>query len=401
MRERLGEPEDGLRLARGLDRSDERLRRPACCCPVRRELGRGRGRLAARELVGEPGVQLLTLAGKQRRVDRLRQQRVAEAEAAPRLVGDEDAVLDGRAQRLAHVALGQRRRGAQQRVADVAPRGRRQPQHALRRAIEPRHPLQQHDTQAVRQLAALVARRGQELLGVERIAFGAGEDLVGQRPRRCAGARSEQRRQLLALERPQLDQERRARALDAVGEPAHALRRRGLVLAVGGHQQHAPIVEVVREVDDEVERRRVGPVQVLEHQQHRRVRRAVREEGKRVLEDKQLGAGRFAFAAPISKRAQRLDERLVWQLGADEIEAAPEERLEALGTSACRELRRQSGLADARLAGDERRRPVPAARRVQRLLEPAELVHASDERLARACLHGAQYPPGTDRAAER
>ena len=49
-------------------------------------------------------MQLLALAGQDRRVDRLRQQRVAEAEAAGRLVGDEDAVLDRLAQRLAHVA---------------------------------------------------------------------------------------------------------------------------------------------------------------------------------------------------------------------------------------------------------------------------------------------------------
>jgi hypothetical protein len=102
---------------------------------VGRELRR-RGR-AARQLLREPGVQLLALAGQQRRVDRLRQERVAEAEAAGRLVGDQDAVLDGLAQRLAHLALRRFRHGVQQRVADVAPGGRGQPQQALGPAVEP------------------------------------------------------------------------------------------------------------------------------------------------------------------------------------------------------------------------------------------------------------------------
>ena len=108
-----------------------------------RELRRSRRRFAAREPPGEPRVRLFALTGKQRRVDRLGEQRVAETEAAGRLVGDEDTVLDGEAQRIAHVALRQRRGGAQQRVADVASGRRRQPQYAFGPAIEPRHPSQQ------------------------------------------------------------------------------------------------------------------------------------------------------------------------------------------------------------------------------------------------------------------
>jgi len=82
-------------------------------------------------------VQLLALAGQDGRVDRLRQQGVPEAEAAGRLVGDEDTVLDRLAQRLAKIALRHRRQRAQQRVADVAPGGRGQAQQALRRRVEP------------------------------------------------------------------------------------------------------------------------------------------------------------------------------------------------------------------------------------------------------------------------
>ena len=258
--------------------------------PVRRELRRRRGP-AARELVGEPRVQLLALAGEDRRVDRLGQERVAEAEAARRLVGDEDAVLDRPAQRLAHVALREPGRRAQQRVADVAPGRRGQAQQALRRPVEPGDALQQQVAQAARELAALVAGGGEELLGEERVAFGAGDDrVVSAAGGRSAGVSREQRRQLVALERSELEHERRARAPDAVGEPAHALGRRGLVGAVGREQQNPAVVEVVREEDDEIERRRVGPVQILEHEQHGRGGCAVGEQRERLLEHAQLRA---------------------------------------------------------------------------------------------------------------
>jgi hypothetical protein len=59
---------------------------------MRRELRRSRRRLAARELLGEPRVHLLALAREQRRVDRLGEQRVAEAKAPRRVVPEQDAV---------------------------------------------------------------------------------------------------------------------------------------------------------------------------------------------------------------------------------------------------------------------------------------------------------------------
>ncbi len=179
----LRQAEDRLRLARRLDRRGERLSGMTRRRPVRRELGRRRG-AAARELLGEPRVQLLALAGQDRRVDRLRQERVAEAEAAGCLVGDEDAVLDGLAQRLAHLALGQRRDGAEQRVPDVASGGRGHAQQALRRGVELVDALQQQVAQATRKPATLVAGGGEELLGEEGVALGAGDDRVGQRRRR-------------------------------------------------------------------------------------------------------------------------------------------------------------------------------------------------------------------------
>ena len=105
----------------------------------------------------------------------------------------------------------------------------------------------------MRQLAALVGG-GQQLLG-EGVALGAGDDLVRQRrQRRSAGPGRQQRGQLLVLERSQLQHQRRARASDAVGQPAHPRGRGGLVRAEGRQQQHPLVAEVVGEEDDQVER---------------------------------------------------------------------------------------------------------------------------------------------------
>ncbi len=100
------------------------------------------------------------------------------------------------------------------------------------------------------------------------------------------------------LERSELEQERRVRASDAVGESADALGRRELVRAVGREQQNPPGVEVVREEDDEIERRGIRPVQILEHEQHGSGSRAVREQCERLLEHLQLRARRVPIDPP-------------------------------------------------------------------------------------------------------
>jgi hypothetical protein len=206
----------------------------------------------------------------------------------------------------------------------------------------------------------------------------------------------EQRRQLLALERSELEQQRRARAPDAVGKPAHALGRGGLVRTICGEEQHPPLVEVVREEDDQVERGGVSPVQVLKHQQHRCGGRALAQQRQRLLEHTQLRARRLAVdLSKLSERAQGLDERLVRQLRADQVDRAPKEHLEPFVAGACRQLGCNPGLADARFAGDKRGRAAPRPRRVEDALELPELASASDEYLARGSLHPASIAPPT------
>ena len=353
MRAGLRQAEDRLRLACRFDRRGERLGAAAGGGPVGGELRGCRG-VAARELLGEPRVQFLALAGQDRPVDRFRQERVTEAEAAGRLLRDEDTVLDGPAQRLAHLVLRLRRYRAEQRVPDASPGGRGHAQEALRRTVEPRHTLEQQLAQAARERIGPVGGR-EELLGEERVTFGAGGDRVRQGGRhRGVGAGRQQRRQRVTLERPEVEQRRRARAPNAVGESAHPPGRAGVVGAIGREQENVPVVEVVSEEDDQVERRRVGPMQVLQHQQHGCDVRALGEQRERVLEHPQLrDRGGCVDPPNVSERTQRLGERLVRELCADQIDRTPEQDLESLGARSSRDLGRQAGLADARFPRDE------------------------------------------------
>jgi len=105
-------------------------------------------------------------------------------------------------------------------------------------------------------------------------------------------------------------------------------------------------------------------VQVLQHQQHRCGGRPLAQQFKRLLEHPQLRARLPVDPREVSERAQGLHERLVRQLGADQIDRAAEEDLEPFVAGARRQLGRQPGLADARLPGDQDGRAAARPRRV-------------------------------------
>ena len=231
VRERLGESEDGLRFACRLDRRDQRVGAATRRLPVRRELRRRRGS-AARELFGQLRVQLLALAGQDRRVDRLRQERVAEAEAAGRLVGDEDAVLDRPAQRLAHVRSGSavtaRSSGyATSRPAAAASRSRpcvRRSSRATRCSRRSRRP---RGSSALGSPAAARSSSAKKGLPSARATI----SFVSVAGSGAVGASRKQRRQLVALQRPEAragapsPSAGRRRQVGACARPTTARRR--------------------------------------------------------------------------------------------------------------------------------------------------------------------------------
>jgi hypothetical protein len=91
------------------------------------------------------------------------------------------------------------------------------------------------------------------------------------------------------------------------------------------------------------------------------------------------------------QRTKGLEERLIRQLYADEIDRAPEQDLEPGGACTSRELRREPALADARFPGYEDGRTASGSRRIDSALELPELAYASDEDLTRASHHSGQY----------
>jgi hypothetical protein len=150
----------------------------------------------------------------------------------------------------------------------------------------------------------------------------------------------------------------------------------------------------VGEEDDKVQGGGVGPVEVLEHQQHRGRGRVAPEHGQRLPEHAQLRARRPRIGRREgAERAQGFDERLVGQLGPDQVDGAAEQHLEP-GVAGTRcHLGREPGLADARLAGDERGRPAVGPRRLQGAPELLELAVAPDEQVARGSLHPGSIAP--------
>ena len=279
-------------------------------------------------------------------------------------------MLDRLAQRLAHVALseaprprraaGSRRLVRRPRPHAAGPASDRS-SRATRCSSRSRRP---RGSSPVRSPAAASSSSAKKGLPSDRAMISS-----RQRGRHGAvGAGCEQRRQLLLLERAQLEHERRSRAPNALGKPAHPFGRCGLVGPVGREQQNRPVVEVVREEDDEIECRGVGPVQILEHEQHRSGSGALGEQCQRRLEHPQLRARstrrRPCEGSPSGRRASTNG----WN--GSSVPTRSIERPTRTSNPASRARPAssdcESGLADACLSGDEDGRTAPSLRRGER-----------------------------------
>ena len=177
----LGEGEHRLGAAARLDRCDERVGVATGGSPVDGQLRRSGG-AGTLELLGEPAVEPLPLAGQDGGVHGLGEQRVAEPEAVP--VGDEHAVVHGGPQGLVQVVIGQSGERPQQRVLDVTARRRDEPKHVASGPVELGEAAQQQVPHATRQRFRRFLDGGEQLLGEERVARRTGDDCVERRRRR-------------------------------------------------------------------------------------------------------------------------------------------------------------------------------------------------------------------------
>jgi hypothetical protein len=260
---------------------------------------------------------------------------VAKAQAGA--VGDEqparEARLDGLGRRREHVV--------DERAFDLARHDRDELEQLLRERRQ-RRGARQHRVADARRDTGGTAALAQHLGDEERVAAGRGVDAAGVVSRDDRGEPldrgARQRRHLHAR-----DVRRRQVAEDV----AQLVERCGVV-AVAEDQQRARVADAAAEVLDEVERRVVGPVHVLEDDDRRR-----RRAGDLVEEG---GEERGALAGPRQRGTQRrsgvgggIVQRAERARSRQRLARAPENAAADLRREALEERR----LADSSLAADE------------------------------------------------
>ena len=249
-----------------------------------------------------------------------------------------------------------------------------------------------------------------ELRQEERVAAGQlGEGRGQLRRRRGAGGEPDELAHLVGREPAEPDPD------DALGpgdvDERVGEARRHLVdrVAEGGDEQEARVGGAADEVPEEEQRRRVRPVDVLEHEQDRRASGRLREDVRhRGVEAQPLRVG--VRRLPLARPARRADarqqppqlgpgapERLGLELADELLErlgeraerrrddpvAVPVEHRRALGCDVVGELAHEAALARAGLARDEGGAPPLARRAREERPQGGELVRAAGEGVAR------------------
>ena len=292
--------------------------------------------------------------------------------------------------------------------------GRDRPHHLLPVGREHRDAAQHDLAQGGRQAVGVPAEhRAHRLLGDERVARRPLPDQCLQvRP-----ARRPLRNELgqhLARQRIEIER-RHLLVAPQLGERHREVRGgAGGVVAEGGHHQHRLVREDGDEVGDEVPGGPIGPVQVLDHQQHRpqlgqfrdRLVEQVEQPHRRTL----AAGGRQPFQ-PLrqprpdlvigpgphrgAQRRQHGPER--WRVGDVDGVAGEHHRIRAPRPP--HELADQLRLADARIAADQHGSCSPFAGRLEGVRQRGQLVRASTYPLhSHWCVRLPRESPPTSRA---
>jgi len=372
---------DGGRLVAGADARDQRGRQVVRVPGVAGELGGRAERRGTAVAVGQhldvPAVQPHPLAGQQVVVHGLAEQRVPEPVGA--LAGDEDVLLDGMAQRLVEGLRGQVGDGGEQVVADPAARHGGGAYDGPGRVAQPVEPDEEDVGELVGDPVVRAAGGADELLDEERVALGAGDDVLPLAPAHRGVDRGDQVPDVVVAERVEGEAADPGHArplghLAAQGVPAVQV-----VGAVGRDDRDRADEGPAEEVGEQVAGGLVGPVGVLDHDQRGRLvgdrlEQAVhgREElaavdGLDPLVGGALAPGREQAGESGVELGDALDhigelrhetvehlgEGQVGQGAVAEVEAVAGVHLPPAGAGERGELLQQPGLSDARVAGEQ------------------------------------------------
>ena len=187
-------------------------------------------------------------------------------------------------------------------------------QHALGVVVELLGAREQQVAQRRRQVLDVraAADRAQHLLGEERVALRALEDAVGERRvDRLAEDRLELLGDLGARERRELEPLARSARARAKQQRAQRVAAVELLGAVGRDEQHAARAQRAHEEREQVERRAVGPVEVLEDEHERLLRGEPADDAEDELEQPRglaiaVGSGPGLAGAELGQQAGEL-----------------------------------------------------------------------------------------------
>jgi hypothetical protein len=383
------------------------------------QLGRGAAGLGGQQ-AGAGGVQPHLLARQQVAVDRLLQQRVAERVAPGGGVGRQHPGADRLLQALLQLGLGLAGDAGQQPVGHPAAHDRRHPQHPLGRLRQPLDPGQQHLGQGRRQLDPGVGGPGgQQLLGVERVALRAGEDVLQPvRRQRSSGDRLQVLGQLDPGEGGQLQPLHRGQPDQLGQQRPQRVAAVQLVGPVADGHGHPAGAQGAGQEGDQVAGGPVGPVQVLQHQHHRGPLGQAHQHGPHGVEHLQLvqvaagepgrldpgqepaedgrGQGRSGqqpgLLRVVGQLAQGVDHGQVGQADVAQLDRGAHEHPHPQPAGPVGKRQQQAGLAHPGVAGNQHHLRAALPGPLQHRVEPVQLDRPADERRARDLpSHARQY----------
>ena len=230
---------------------------------------------------------------------------------------DEDPPVDDLAERRANHRRRQLGHRGHQLVVDPGAGRGGHPEHLLAGLGHRREACQHDVAQARRQDAvARLASGGEDLLGVERVPAGPLPDPRRQvRIRRPAELVGDQAHEVVAIEPREVDAIDTLAALE-LGEVGHHLVvRLELVGPDRGDQQDAFVAQVADEEGEQVPRRRIGPLEILDDDDGRRAAGQPVDDAEHELEQAHLREPVVAAGLPAGRRRRRDRPPMVGRAG--------------------------------------------------------------------------------------